>query len=150
MRSAATGPPEQTTQALFWTDHDARQWNDGLLRLAAARRLNLVQTARMLAMAHVAGADAIIACFDAKYHYWSWRPYQAIPQADLDGNPLHARGCLVAAAGRDAEPPRIPGGARLPHQRGRHGAAGVLRHRQRPVLARQPRHGHDTRVPPSP
>jgi hypothetical protein len=78
---------DQTTQALFWTDHDSRQWNDGLLRLAAARGLDLVQTARMLAMAHVAGGDAIIACFDAKYHYWFWRPYQAIPQADTDGNP---------------------------------------------------------------
>jgi hypothetical protein len=42
----------------------------------------------MLAMAHVAGADAMIACFDAKYHYWFWRPYQAIPQAGADGNPL--------------------------------------------------------------
>jgi hypothetical protein len=41
----------------------------------------------MLAMAHVAGGDAMIACFDAKYHYWFWRPYQAIPQADTDGNP---------------------------------------------------------------
>jgi hypothetical protein len=80
--------PEQTTQARFWTDHDLRQWNDGLLRLAAARRLGQVQTARMLALAHTAGADAIIGCFDAKYHYWFWRPYQAIPQADLDGNPF--------------------------------------------------------------
>ena len=80
--------PEQTTQALFWTDHDARQWNDGLLRLATVRGLNLVQTARMLELAHVASADGIIACFDAKYHYWSWRPYQAVPQADLDGNPF--------------------------------------------------------------
>ena len=44
-----------------------------------ARGLDLVQTARMLAMAHVAGGDAMIACFDAKYHYWFWRPYQAIP-----------------------------------------------------------------------
>jgi hypothetical protein len=78
---------EQTTEALFWTDHDARQWNDGLLRLAGARRLDLVQTARMLAMAHVAGADGLIACFDAKYHYWFWRPYQAIARADTDGNP---------------------------------------------------------------
>ena len=26
--------PEQTNQALFWTDHDIRQWNDGMLRLA--------------------------------------------------------------------------------------------------------------------
>jgi len=79
--------PEQTSQALFWTDHDVRQWNDGMLRLAVARRLDLAQTARMLAMAHVAGGDAMIACFDTKYHYWFWRPYQAIPLADTDGNP---------------------------------------------------------------
>jgi hypothetical protein len=79
--------PEQANEALFWTDHDIRQWNDGLLHLAAARGLDFVQTARMLAMAHVAGGDAMIACFDAKYHYWFWRPYQAIPQADTDGNP---------------------------------------------------------------
>jgi len=80
--------PEQTIEARFWTDHDLRQWNDGMLRLAAARRLDLVQTARMLAMAHVAGSDAMIACFDAKYHYWFWRPYQAIPLAGTDGNPM--------------------------------------------------------------
>jgi hypothetical protein len=79
--------PEQTSEARFWTDHDIRQWNDGMLRLAATRGLGLVQTARMLAMAHVAGSDAMIACFDAKYHYWFWRPYQAIPQGDADGNP---------------------------------------------------------------
>ena len=58
-----------------------------MLRLATARGLDLVQTARMLALAHVAGGDAMIACFDAKYHYWFWRPYQAIPLADSDGNP---------------------------------------------------------------
>jgi hypothetical protein len=79
--------PEQTAQARFWTDHDIRQWNDGMLRLAADRGLDLVQTARMLAMAHVAGGDAMIGCFDAKYHYWFWRPFQAIPLADTDGNP---------------------------------------------------------------
>jgi hypothetical protein len=62
-------------------------WNDGLLQLAQNQDLNLVQTARMLAMAHVAGGDAMIACFDAMYHYWFWRPYQAIPAADTDGNP---------------------------------------------------------------
>jgi hypothetical protein len=84
---SATRTAAQTQQALFWTDHDIRQWNDGLLRLAAARRLGLVQTARMLALAHVAGGDAMIACFDAKYHYWFWRPYQAIAQADSDVNP---------------------------------------------------------------
>ena len=78
---------EQTAEARFWTDHDIRQWNDGMLRLASERGLDIVQTARMMAMAHVAGGDAMIACFDAKYHYWFWRPYQAIPLADTDGNP---------------------------------------------------------------
>ena len=79
--------PEQTTQALFWTDHDIKQWNDGMLRLATEQGLDLVQTARMLAMAHVSGSDAMIACFEAKYYYWFWRPYRAIPLADTDGNP---------------------------------------------------------------
>jgi hypothetical protein len=79
--------PEQTNEARFWTDHDIRQWNDGLLGLAHDQGLDLVQTARMLAMAHVAGGDAMIACFDAKYHYFFWRPYQAIHLADTDNNP---------------------------------------------------------------
>ena len=83
---SASRTDEQTAVGLFWTDHDLRQWNDGLLALASAHDLSLVQTARMLAMAHVAGGDAMIACFDAKYHYWFWRPYQAIPRGDADGN----------------------------------------------------------------
>jgi hypothetical protein len=85
--NSAKRTPEQTTQALFWTDHDIRQWNDGMLNLAVARGLDLVQAARMLAMAHVSGGDGMIACFDAKYHYWFWRPIAAIHQADIDGNP---------------------------------------------------------------
>ena len=79
--------PAQTMQALFWTDHDIRQWNDGLLRIVSDRGLDLVQAARMLAMVHVSGGDAMIAGFEAKYHYLSWRPYRAIQRADEDGNP---------------------------------------------------------------
>jgi hypothetical protein len=79
--------PEQTATALFWTDNDIAQWNRGMLRLAAREGLDAAQTARMLAMAHVAGGDAMIACFEAKYHYLFWRPIQAIARADTDGNP---------------------------------------------------------------
>jgi hypothetical protein len=57
-----------------------------MLDLADGLELGLVQTARMLAMAHVAGGDAMIACFDAKYVYWFWRPDQAIRRAGTDGN----------------------------------------------------------------
>ena len=77
---------EETRIALFWTDHDIPQWNRNLIHLAAGRGLGPVQTARMLAMAHVAGSDAMIACFDAKYHYLYWRPLHAIQRADTDGN----------------------------------------------------------------
>jgi hypothetical protein len=79
---------EQTALARFWTDSDIPQWNRNLLRLADARGLTAIETARMLAMAHVAGGDAMIGCFDAKYHYLSWRPLHAIQRADTDGNPL--------------------------------------------------------------
>jgi hypothetical protein len=84
---SASRTTDQAAQALFWTDHDLRQWNDGMLRLVAGRGLDLVEAARMLAMAHASGGDAMIACFDAKFSYWFWRPYQAIPRADTDGNP---------------------------------------------------------------
>ena len=77
---------EQTAVARFWTDHDLPQWNRNLLRLAGARGLTAIETARMLAMAHVAGGDAMIGCFDAKYHYLSWRPIHAMQRADTDGN----------------------------------------------------------------
>ena len=32
---SASRTPEQTNEARFWTDHDIRQWNDGMLHLAA-------------------------------------------------------------------------------------------------------------------
>ena len=79
---------EQTAVASFWTDHDIPQWNRNLLRLAHAQRLTAIETARLLAMAHVAGGDAMIGCFDAKYHYLSSRPVHAIQRADTDRN-LH-------------------------------------------------------------
>ena len=76
--------------------------------LAAARGLGLVQAARMLALAHVAGGDAMIGCFDAKYHYWFWRPHQAIARADTDGKPVYRGRAELAAAAPDAELPRVP------------------------------------------
>jgi PAP2 superfamily len=75
---------EQTSRALFWTDHDVGQWNEALLRLAADRRLDLMQTARLLSAAHVSGGDSMIACFDAKYYYMFWRPAAAM-LSDPDG-----------------------------------------------------------------
>ena len=79
---------EQTTQALFWTDHDIRQWNDGLLRLAADRGLDLVQTARMLAMAHVSGGK------------WS---ITASPSIGAGWTMLLSNGKVLAVSGNSSE-----------------------------------------------
>jgi hypothetical protein len=79
--------PEQTETAEFWSENTYVQWNRNLRNLAVTRQLDLVDTARMMAMAHVAAADAVIGCFDAKYHFLSWRPVHAITRAEADGNP---------------------------------------------------------------
>ena len=82
--------PEQLDVARFWAEHTAVQWNRNLRQLAAAAQLGLVDTARMLAMVHVASADATVGCFEAKYRFLLWRPVQAIQRADTDDNPRTA------------------------------------------------------------
>ncbi len=46
----------------------------------------VTQNARLLAVAGQAIDDALIAVFDAKYHYRFWRPFTAIRNGDIDGN----------------------------------------------------------------
>jgi hypothetical protein len=84
---SAVRTPEQTQAALFWSDNTARQWPRAERALALAKGLSLAQSARMLALAQVTTADALLACFDGRYHYLSWRPVYAIRRADTDGNP---------------------------------------------------------------
>jgi hypothetical protein len=87
---SAVRTPEQTEIALFWSENAAVQWPRTLRQLAIGHALGLAETARMLALTQVAGADAALACFDAKYHYLFWRPIHAIRRADTDGNPATA------------------------------------------------------------
>src|SRR3954447_6644649 len=81
---SAVRTPEQTDIAYFWQAVDL---NEGLIRLAVERQLNVLDSARFLAMVYTAAADANIAGFEAKYFYRTWRPRTAIPRADSDGNP---------------------------------------------------------------
>jgi hypothetical protein len=77
---------EQTDIVYFWAEHTYVHWNRNLIALALERELPVAETARLFAMAHTAAADAVIAGFEAKYHYTFWRPRTAIPRADTDGN----------------------------------------------------------------
>jgi hypothetical protein len=79
--------PFQTETARFHSEQTYFQFNRTLRDLANARGLNLRESARMLGYVNVATADTMIACWDAKYHYYFWRPNHAIQRADTDGNP---------------------------------------------------------------
>jgi hypothetical protein len=78
---------EQTDIGQFWADNPPLQWNRAWRALSAGRLLRLADNARYFAMLSTASADALIACWDAKYSYNFWRPVTAI-RADTDGNPL--------------------------------------------------------------
>jgi hypothetical protein len=82
------GPlPSQTAIALFWNANTINQQNQLYHDVAVQHGMDLVDTVRLLAMGNMTASDAGIACFDSKYHYLHWRPFTAIRNADLDGNP---------------------------------------------------------------
>jgi hypothetical protein len=82
---------EQTTVGKFWFVTGARAWNPMVAQVAGARRMDLLDCARLYALTSLAGSDAYVAVFEAKYHYNFWRPVTAIRNADITGNPATPR-----------------------------------------------------------
>jgi hypothetical protein len=78
---------DQTQAAIFWQDSGPAIWNRVFRALAASRALDIVDSARMLAMTNLAAADGSIGCWNDKYHWNFWRPITAIREAGADGNP---------------------------------------------------------------
>ena len=77
---------EQTAIARFW-EATLPPIYHGLARaIASDPAREVTQNARLFAAVTQASDDAIIAVFDAKYHYAFWRPITAIRNGDLDGN----------------------------------------------------------------
>ena len=83
--------PEQSEIGLFWTEHTGRQYARAFGYLAANYKLDVVDSARMMAMLWTGYADSVIGCFNAKYTYNFWRPVTAIRagggNADLSADP---------------------------------------------------------------
>lgn len=77
----------QTYIAKWWQSTPVRSWNEVARDLADRSDLDAVETARLLAMTNLSGADAAINCWNDKYHWDFWRPWNAIPRAAEDGNP---------------------------------------------------------------
>lgn len=98
---------DQTDIGLFWSTNAIAQYNTGFKQIAQTKALDAMQTARLYAMGNLVGADALIGCFDAKYHYLFWRPQFSVVESDPNWKPLlatpnhpeypAAHGCLTAA-----------------------------------------------------
>ena len=75
--------PDQLRIAEYWAlttgSLVAGFWNEEATKRIARYHLNERRAARVLALMHMAGMDASIACYDAKYTYWLIRPYRADP-----------------------------------------------------------------------
>lgn len=82
--------PTQTYIARWWQSTPVRSWNEVARDLADRNDLDAIGTARLLAMTNLSGADAAINCWNDKYHWDFWRPWNAIPRAAEDGNPATA------------------------------------------------------------
>ena len=77
---------DQTDSVQFWTDSGFSLWSRNARDIVISKGLDELESARALGAFAVATGDAMLACWDAKYHYTAWRPYQAIARADEDGN----------------------------------------------------------------
>jgi hypothetical protein len=70
--------PGQGEIGLFWAVHTGQQYSRAFAYLAQNYRLDLMDSARLLAILWTGYADSGIACWNAKYTYNFWRPVTAI------------------------------------------------------------------------
>jgi membrane-associated phospholipid phosphatase len=78
----------QRASALYWnlptgTHTPVGYWNDVTAQYVAERGLNERAATRIFAITNAAMMDALIGCWDAKYHHWTLRPSQADAQVTL-------------------------------------------------------------------
>ena len=90
-QTSAKRTAEQTEIARFWLIGPPMAYHPFVRQLATAKQMDVVDSARLMALAAVGLTDAIIAVLDAKYHYNFWRPITAIRNGDIDGNPATDR-----------------------------------------------------------
>jgi len=85
--TSATRTTTQTYIARWWQSNPMISWNDVGTQLAKAAGFDALDAARLFAMQNLAGADAAINGWNAKYHFDYWRPWNAIRRAGEDNNP---------------------------------------------------------------
>ena len=85
--NSAVRTTTQTYIARWWQSTPVASWNAVERDLIGRDEVNIADSARLLAMANLSAADAGINCWNDKYYWDFWRPWNAIPRAAEDGNP---------------------------------------------------------------
>ena len=85
-KNSTTRTPAQTDIARFWEATAPTIYYPLVRSVADAPGRDVTQNARLFAVAGEAIDDALIAVFEAKYHYGFWRPVTAIRNGETDGN----------------------------------------------------------------
>ena len=78
--------PTQTYIARWWQSQPVVSWNAVARDLVGRSGIDAADAARLLAMLNLSTADASINCWNDKYYWDFWRPWNAIPRAEEDGN----------------------------------------------------------------
>jgi hypothetical protein len=86
--NSATRTADQTATAVFFAANVPRQFNLLARTIATNMNLDVPQTARLVAMVNMVGADAMISMMHAKYHFQFWRPITAIDPASVTSDGL--------------------------------------------------------------
>jgi hypothetical protein len=100
--------PEQTETARLWLFTGPATFFPIATQLSEAKRLPVHENARLYALLAMATADAMIAVYEAKYHYEFWRPVTAIRNGDRDGNPETEREATWEPIGPTPMHPEYP------------------------------------------
>ena len=100
--------PEQTEIARFWFLAGPRTYTPLVQQIAEAKKLDLVDSARLYALVSMATANSYIAVFDAKYAYNFWRPITAIRNADITSNAATPRDPAWTPLGATPMHPEYP------------------------------------------
>ena len=123
---SSTRTADQTYFARWWQSAPGLSWNEVARQLIARNDLDAADAARLLALQNLSGADAAINCWNDKYHFDFWRPWNAITTTLDDGNAATDDRPDVDCAHHRAVS-RVDLGAQLPRRRTGHRAAAVLR-----------------------
>jgi hypothetical protein len=85
-RNSTARTKDQTELALFWEATLPPIYHGMVQCVTMMPGRDLTRNARLYAAITQAIDDAMIALFEAKYHYAFWRPVTAIRNGDIDGN----------------------------------------------------------------